>query len=73
MLYDPEGRVVAATTRFIDLGDTQSYTYELSAPIPEEERGRVWSLDIQGGHPLSITGAEPRFATTRAAFFTLPH
>ncbi|MCS6775882.1 MAG: SUMF1/EgtB/PvdO family nonheme iron enzyme [Chloroherpetonaceae bacterium] len=72
VLYDPAGRVTSAVTRFIDLGDTRSYLYALSVPIPPGQRGGVWSMDVQGGRLADLRGATPWFAATRPAFFTVP-
>jgi hypothetical protein len=70
VLYDPSGRAVAAAQRFIDLGDEKAYPYKLAAAIPPAGRGKVWSLDIQAGRLVSLDGAPPFFATSRAAFFS---
>ncbi len=72
VLYDPQGRAVAAATKFIDLDDTKTYHYTLSATIPAAQRSQVWSMDIQDGRLLALTGARPVFATSRAAYFDAP-
>jgi hypothetical protein len=69
VLRDPSGREVATLARFVDLGDKARYEYKLSAPVPQSQRGGLWSLTLQDVALKEAKGLSPYFATTPQSFF----
>ena len=69
VLCDPAGRAVATLAKFVDLDDKGRYEYKLSAPVPEGQRGALWSLTLQDVALGAADGLAPYFATSPQSFF----
>jgi hypothetical protein len=69
VVFDPDGNVAGTMEAFVDLGDTNRYTYKLSAPIPPQYRDNIWRLSLQDVSLVKLTGLSPYFSTSTSSFF----
>jgi hypothetical protein len=70
-IIDPDGVVAGATEAFIDLGDKSRYSYKVTAPIAENQRGKLWSLSLLDARVTKISGIKPWFSTSPLSYFDL--
>ncbi len=71
VVFDPDGDVAGTMEAFVDLGDTNRYTYRLTVPIPPKHREGIWRVSLQDVALTKLTGLAPYFSTSARSFFQL--
>jgi hypothetical protein len=69
VVFDPDGNVAGTMEAFVDLADTNRYTYKLSASIPPQHQNKIWRISLQDVSLVKLRGLSPYFSTSTRSFF----